>query len=390
MTTTLSDASFDYDSVDKDTASKLRYFEGALLAAHKDHIKAIWTVGKLLVDVREELANHGNGTFCKWVEATQPIDVRTAQNYMLAWTAFKDCETVSRFAPSAMYLLGNNAEAKRAAIKIAKSGQRVTKKMAKSLVAKFTAESGAGTEPVDGDTDVNSPQLAPSGSDTPPLADGFTNSVLVACPHCEADLTGHTTFSERIVFGEYRCPECSQAFDIGPDGQNHIAIRQLPTAPTATDDSVEAAESPPPAAAAIICPLCESDETVWIPKTGEGQFIPSTYTCGECEEPFVVDEAGKVTRVGAAGANSDDEPGREPVEEPGQPATTVPYTSEDDGENFQTTMPPLDLQAGPVDPPDLGDFETMKMGWRLHVQPIWLVADDANQRAMVAFVKDLL
>lgn len=237
---------------------------------------------------------------------------------------------------------------------------------------------------------VSSSEPSPPKMQTPTAP-----TATVVCPHCQIDLTANEQFSERIVFGEYMCPECGESFEISASAEETdagvfgtITIRAIQADDSPADVSAHR-DMPPAAAAAIICPLCESDETVWIPKTGGGQFIPSTYTCGECEEPFFVDEAGKVSRVGADGAAGTDRADEPAPEAPAAP--TVPYTSEvDDGETFQTTMPPIDLSAGPVDPPDLGDFETMKIGWRLHVQPIWMASDDANQRAMVKFVEDLL
>lgn len=146
MTQTLT-TGFDYNLVSKELASKLRYFEGALLTADRDHVKAIWVVGETLYLAQQELAHCHNGMFQKWVEATRPYCIKTAHNYINAWLAFKDCVNFTQIEPSAMYLLASNDDAKRAALKLAKGGQRITHKMARELIAETVSSESVFAEP---------------------------------------------------------------------------------------------------------------------------------------------------------------------------------------------------------------------------------------------------
>lgn len=358
MTATLTGRSFDYSCVDADTASKLRYFEGALLTADKAHITAIMKVGELLAGARKELEAHPEQTFRAWIAATRPYSIRTAYNYLNAWQYFGSCATVARIEPGAMYVLANSERARSKALKLTKKGETITQKRAKELVAEFSdddteivpeedAAAEPGTpEPQDepettlDDEEALSEQSEAAQDDCGGRECLAAAAPLVVCPHCDEDVTAEAVeFINSIVFGIYQCRACKRPFEIVPNEQSVFEVRPI---------------------------VCGTNDVRQVPAAS-------------------VKSASSAVRNDLT-ADDADERGWE--QSPA--ASTVPYTSTDvDPSTFRTTMPPLDLSAGPADEPSLNDFETMKLGWRLHVQPIWLASDDANRRAMKDWVAKL-
>lgn len=100
-------------------------------------------------------SNYPHSTFA----ATRPYSVRSAYNYIAVWSHFgkeyASSATVALIELSAMYALTTNESAKKAALRLAKKGEKITQKMAKDLIARFS-------DHVDVETATNSPQVATS------------------------------------------------------------------------------------------------------------------------------------------------------------------------------------------------------------------------------------
>lgn len=131
--TGLTNPKFDYDSIDKQEAAKLRYYEGELTKSRKRVAAEIIEHGKILCGAQEVLSNHGDGVFRLWLESVG-ISKGSAYNAMAASRAFKDCPNLDNLEVSAMYELASNEDAKKRALKLADKGIRITHGMAKAIL----------------------------------------------------------------------------------------------------------------------------------------------------------------------------------------------------------------------------------------------------------------
>ena len=110
-------------------------------------VKNVLLIGAELSKAHDKLAHHGNGVFGRWVEERCGISRMSANRYMQVQEAFgktKECnKLLQTFDDSAMYLLAAPSAPKQAlddALGRAKSGEKITHKIAKEIVAEFKPE----------------------------------------------------------------------------------------------------------------------------------------------------------------------------------------------------------------------------------------------------------
>jgi len=124
-----------------DVDARLKSLARQIAGNKKKLVANVLTIGQALTDAQDLLADHAGGAFGKWVKQSCGFSKRTAYRYMSAHLTFGSCATMSqrRFDISTMYLLANDSTPSAAvteAIEIAESGETVTGKTAKQLIAK--------------------------------------------------------------------------------------------------------------------------------------------------------------------------------------------------------------------------------------------------------------
>ena len=94
---------FDYSTVDEETAGFLQEKANKITEIR---IKSVLALGKELKEAQEKLANHGNGTFEKWVSSLNMSD-QTARNYIngFEWIGknFANLEDAKEIQPSLLF-----------------------------------------------------------------------------------------------------------------------------------------------------------------------------------------------------------------------------------------------------------------------------------------------
>jgi hypothetical protein len=133
----LAEKQFDYSPLEAGTAEKVRASANRIRQAVKRTIDDIIEVGTELLSVKDALPH---GQFIPWVRAEFGWTERTAQNFMAVSERFGKNEMISQMQiePTAAYLLAAPSapdEAREAAIKRAESGERITAKVAKKILA---------------------------------------------------------------------------------------------------------------------------------------------------------------------------------------------------------------------------------------------------------------
>lgn len=142
---------FDYTSLgeiakqDKSALEKhAATVEGEQEKVRKTTAESVLKIGKELAAARERLANHGNGTFGKWLKGRLCIGQSSAYKAMTAYESFKNLPHCGEsFDASSLYLLSSDSvpeEATKEAIKRAAKGEQITHKLAKEIVAKHSPE----------------------------------------------------------------------------------------------------------------------------------------------------------------------------------------------------------------------------------------------------------
>lgn len=89
-------------------------------------------IGEKLIEVKERL---GHGHFGAWLEGEFSWSWDTANNFMRVADKFRNFQNLENFAPSALYLLARNDEAREEAIARAEAGEAITHTRAKEIVA---------------------------------------------------------------------------------------------------------------------------------------------------------------------------------------------------------------------------------------------------------------
>ena len=133
-------SSFDYTSLDSDTASFIRQQTGEIRALMRRATQDIFEIGAKLMEIKAKL---GHGNFLAWLEAEFSWTERTARRFMSVAEQFADkSDLVSDldFAPTALYTLASPSlpeEARVEAIERAKSGEFISAKKAEEIKQKY-------------------------------------------------------------------------------------------------------------------------------------------------------------------------------------------------------------------------------------------------------------
>lgn len=105
-------------------------------------VKNVLVIGAELTKAHDKLAHAGNGVFCRWVEERCGFAISSAYNYMNASEMFGPGKVFPKFGKtlddSTMFLLAKPSTPKQAldeALSRAESGEKITHKIAKEIVA---------------------------------------------------------------------------------------------------------------------------------------------------------------------------------------------------------------------------------------------------------------
>jgi hypothetical protein len=133
-------SSFDYTSLDSDTASFIRQQTGEIRALMRRATQDIFEIGTKLREIKAKL---GHGNFLTWLEAEFSWTERTARRFMSVAEQFankSDLVSDLDFAPTALYTLASPSlpeEARVEAIEIAKTGEFISAKKAEQIKQKY-------------------------------------------------------------------------------------------------------------------------------------------------------------------------------------------------------------------------------------------------------------
>jgi len=157
MPDTIAPRSFNYTSLDTETAEFIQQQTTEIKGLFRQSIENILRIGQGLLQVKERLPH---GQWLDWLEAEFGWTDRTALNYMHAAEQFK-LETVSdlNMAARALYLLASPStpeEAREEALERAQAGERITVTAARNLRDKYVPPKPA-------------PNAAPPALGSPPV-----------------------------------------------------------------------------------------------------------------------------------------------------------------------------------------------------------------------------
>jgi hypothetical protein len=139
MSKELTNPKFDYSLVDKDTKSKLIWYESELSRIHKRAFGELLEHGRTLYEVQQLLANYSGGIFLAWL-ASRGISKSSAYRQIDVHLGFERFPNWENIEVSAAYVLAKNEEAKKQALTLTKRGVKITHAMAKDLVASASPE----------------------------------------------------------------------------------------------------------------------------------------------------------------------------------------------------------------------------------------------------------
>jgi len=125
--------------VDKKLADLARQ----IASAKRKVVQSMLAIGQSLAEAQSLLADHDGGAFGKWVRQKCGFTSKTGYRYLAAWRTFGGCDrlTQGKFSAEAMYLLGSDQapqEAVDEALEAAKSGAKVTKKLAAQIIGQHS------------------------------------------------------------------------------------------------------------------------------------------------------------------------------------------------------------------------------------------------------------
>lgn len=138
MPDTLARQSFDYGSLDSDTAQFVQEQTNEIKGLFRQSVENVLAIGRNLLKVKERLVH---GQWLNWLEAEFDWTDRTALNFMNVAQQFKS-ENISdlNIAASALYMLAapsTPSEAREEAITRAQAGERITVSAARDLRDKY-------------------------------------------------------------------------------------------------------------------------------------------------------------------------------------------------------------------------------------------------------------
>ncbi len=142
MTKELKTTSFDYEGLDKDLKGKLVALAGQIRRSTKSHLEHALDMGQAIEEALELLAKAGKEIiFSDWVKRECGFSVRTAYNYVNAYSRFGGSRaSLAQFTAEAIYLLSDDkitSETVDTAINLANKGTRITKDVAEELKRKY-------------------------------------------------------------------------------------------------------------------------------------------------------------------------------------------------------------------------------------------------------------
>ena len=120
--------------------------------------EGVMAIGKELTAAQDRLANHGDGTFGKWAQARCGFTRQSAYRAIAAFGTFKDCNIMLQtFDPTALYLLSADScpeGATAEALKLAETGEKITAKRAKEIIAEVGGDDGDDESDAEFDIDL--------------------------------------------------------------------------------------------------------------------------------------------------------------------------------------------------------------------------------------------
>jgi len=124
-----------------DVDQRLAALARRITTAKKRMVDSVLTIGEALTEAQALLADHNGGSFNKWIRQRCNFTARTAYRYIKAFQTFGSCDSQSqrKFDVQAMHLLSDDNAPEKAvaeAIDLAGGGEKITTKVAKSLIGK--------------------------------------------------------------------------------------------------------------------------------------------------------------------------------------------------------------------------------------------------------------
>jgi hypothetical protein len=136
----LQTATFSYDRLDPETRIVVQQRTSEILTIMRRTAQDVIDLGGKLLDVKNRL---DHGQFGEWLRAEFGWSEDTALRFMQTYKAFYQKPHIAEFAPSALYALSAPStpeEARQEALKRAESGEKITHRAAKEIVAKHKPE----------------------------------------------------------------------------------------------------------------------------------------------------------------------------------------------------------------------------------------------------------
>lgn len=130
--------SFDYSSVDKDTAFFLKLKSQQIYESYVITVERIFMMGKYLLEVKDKL---DHGQFLQWRRTETPLSEGAAVRYMQAAKRFEYSSLESLdILPTGLYELAQTSTSERAideALSMAEKGEKITASVVKNLKKKY-------------------------------------------------------------------------------------------------------------------------------------------------------------------------------------------------------------------------------------------------------------
>ena len=137
----ISRPAFDYEALDPDARTVVRDRTAEIHGLVRITAQSVVKIGRKLVEVKPLLKSH----FVIWLKAEFSWSESAAYNFIRVFERFGDGQSVSNFAPSALYLLSAPSApegARKEAVKLAAAGEKVTHGKAKRLITHYVGRSG--------------------------------------------------------------------------------------------------------------------------------------------------------------------------------------------------------------------------------------------------------
>jgi len=142
----------DTDAIEVDVKKRLSVLSRKIRTAQKNAVMSILTIGAAVVEARELLSLHGNGSYGKWLQSVG-ISRTNAHRCILAHHVFGDCsrlEQSTSVESQAIFLLSAKATPPAAAadaLQLISDGKSLTAKTARTLLAKHSPTRPKNTKP---------------------------------------------------------------------------------------------------------------------------------------------------------------------------------------------------------------------------------------------------